>query len=209
VEPDEGRSGRAKGTTTPPDHLRRIAERLRGLAHRRPSAEERAEVEGYLFDKWQGLQAVAARTLGTWGDAAAVRALRDLLLRSYAHEHWWTIRGVAAEALGACVGEEDVPWVLDHFFGVAGNHRKHELLPLVSRLPVAAARARLEAELRAGTPDNRLAALKAITRMPFPDRLRLLEPLVDDPDEAIRRAARSWVEHLSGDPTRPPGRRTR
>ena len=95
--------------------------------------------------------------------------------------------------------------MLDHFFGVQGDLRKHELLPLVTKLPVEASRAWLEAKLRGGSPDNRLAALKAITRMPFPDTLRLLEPLTDDRDPAIRRAARSWVEHLPEGPRHRPG----
>jgi HEAT repeat protein len=196
--------GEATGSTgqmaTSPDHLTLVANRLRALARHAPSAEARAEVEQSLFSKWQGLQAVAARTLASWRDAEAVRALRDLLLRSYAREHWWAIRGVAAEALGRCVGTQYAGWVLDHFFGVEGNSRKHELLPMVAGLPVPAARARLEAELRGGSPENRLAALKAITRMPFPDTIRLLEPLIDDPDPDIRRAARSWASLLSDGP---------
>jgi hypothetical protein len=118
-------------------------------------------------------------------------------MRSYAKEHWWAIRGVAVNALARCVTAEDAPWVLDLYFQAKGPLKKHELLPVVSSLPVASAGKRLERELRSADTDNRQAAMKAVVRMPFPNKLQLLEQLADDPNPDIRGAVRSWLSRFS------------
>src|SRR5262249_23113548 len=66
-------------------------EYLRSLGQRPPTPEARAEVESYLTSKWQGLQAIAAEVLGTWGGRESARLLRELLVRSYQEKRWWAI----------------------------------------------------------------------------------------------------------------------
>jgi HEAT repeat protein len=179
------------------EYLRHVVGHLRQLGQQPPSPEARREVEQHLVSQWQGVQSVAAQVLAGWGGRASVEALRGLLLRSYGQPHWWMIRGVAASALGRCVDASDADWVLDHYFGLRGVLAKHEMRPLVWSLPISAARARLEAECRSDERDNREAAMKAITFMPFPDKRELLRRLADDSDPAIRSAVRIWLDHLA------------
>jgi HEAT repeat protein len=184
-----------------PQELKLIADHLRSLGECPPTPELRKEVEGYLFNKWEGLQSVAAQVLGAWGGPESARALQGLLLRTYEREAAWSIRGVAVWALAESVDERDVEWVLDLFFSIKGVVPKHELVPLVAALPVPAARQRVEGEARSADRDNRQAAMAAITRMPFPDKVELLERMAGDPDSDIRRVVKIWLDHLAQDNT--------
>jgi hypothetical protein len=47
--------------------LHEIAGHLRALGDSPPTSAARREVEGYLDNRWQGLQAVAAQVLADWG----------------------------------------------------------------------------------------------------------------------------------------------
>ena len=182
-----------------PRYLSALVAHLRQLGTKRPSPEERREVEQHLSNKWQGVQSVAAQVIAGWGGREAVHALRELLMRSYEKPHWWAIRGVAARQLAKCLDETDAEWVLDHYFGQPNIFTKHRTASLVWGLPVEAARARLEAELLSTDPENRRAALGAIVWMPFPDKVALLRRLENDPEPSIQDAAQSWIEHLTAD----------
>lgn len=171
--------------------LRTVTERLRSLAGRRPTPQQRIEVYAALSNKWEGVQATAARVLARWGDRESVEQLRHLLVRCFDREAGWGIRGVVVRALRPVVTEEDVGWVLDLYFSLQGWLPKHELLWLVAALPPAAARERLVTALRDPRWDNRHAAVKAIGNMDYSDRRQLLRLLHNDPDKDVRASARA------------------
>jgi HEAT repeat protein len=176
--------------------LRKTCERLKQLGRRKPTIEARREVEEALRSKWEGMQSAALHALGDWGDRRSVDLLREWLQEAFQRKYGWGIRGVAVKALARCVREEDVPWVLETYFGLRGVLRKHELLWLVMALPVPRARDRLLLEAQSSNRDNRQAAMKAIGNMGLPDKMDLLERFLDDPDAQIRHGARHMLSQL-------------
>ena len=172
------------------DELQQRVARIRALGGQSPTAERRAEIAQALEDKFEGVQSVALRVLGHWGDSESVDMLRSFLLAAFERKHGWAIRGVAVQELIPLVRGEDAGWVLDLYFGLPDALRKHELVRLVVALPVAASRHRLVAELRNPDPTNRQAAVKAIGNMPFPDRRQLLWPMREDPHAFVSKSAR-------------------
>ncbi|MDP9381580.1 MAG: hypothetical protein M3Q29_15815 [Chloroflexota bacterium] len=183
---------------------KRVCDELRSIGRSAPTPEGRAVLtEQLLHNKWEGVQSCAAQVLADWCGRESVEALRTWLLGTYERENGWAIRGVAVRALARCVGAQDAPWVLDLYFVRAqGVLAKHELLPLVAALPVPSVRDRLLVESHDGDRDNRQAAMKAIGRMPFPDRQQLIEGFVEDPDPEIRWGAEMLLGRTSS--TMPP-----
>ena len=182
-----------------PQKLTHMAEYLRSLGERPPTPELRLEVEGYLSNKWEGIQAVAAQVLGAWGGPESVHVLREFLSRTYNKKYSWSIRGVTVDALAKSVDERDVEWVLDLYFGIEDTIAKHELLPLVSALPVSKVHQRIQQEALGADRDNRQASMKVITRMPFPDKIDLLKQMAGDPDAQIQSVVHNWTERLTHD----------
>jgi HEAT repeat protein len=172
------------------DELQRQAAELRALGDKPATPERRALVIQALHCKFEGVQSVALRVLGRWGDAESIAAIRSFLNGAFDRKSGWAIRGVACDALLPQVHEEDVDWVLGLYFGLPEVVMKHELVRLVVALPVQKARHRLVAELRSADPNNRQAAVKAIGNMPFPDREQLLSSMRDDPHPFVSKSAR-------------------
>jgi len=175
------------------DEIGDISERLRAMQVRSENASRRAEVFEALRNKHEGIQSLALQVLGIWGGPASTKSLREFLMAAYERKAGWSIRGVAVNALSPWIAATDATWLLDLYFKLQGVVAKHELLPLVVRLPPDAARAALVKHLRDRDPENRQAAVKAIGNMPFSDRNALLRPLRDDPDDAVRGSVRILV----------------
>jgi len=167
------------------------AEKLRRLGNLKPNPERMTLVKEALSSKWESVQSIALQVLGQWGGKEAIQMLRRFLQDALAREHGWSIRGVVVHALAKIVGADDVDWVLDLYFSRPGVLGKHELLPLVLRLPVARAKARLIRELSSDDPIIRQAAVKAIGNMPFEDKRALLTPLQLDEDKEVRASAKA------------------
>lgn len=175
------------------DDIRDQSERLRAMLVQSENATRRAQVLKALSSSHEGIQSCALQVLGVWGSAAAVKALREFLIAAYDRRHGWSIRGVAVKALRPWIEAGDAKWVLGIYFKVRGLATKHELVPLVEKLPQDAARAGLVKRLRDPDAENRQAAAKAIGRMAFPDREALLRPLYDDPDQHVRQTVHLFV----------------
>lgn len=173
------------------DRLQDDAVKLKDLAGRRPTPERRALVREALASKWEGTQSIALQVLAAWGGRPAVETIREFLVHAFTRKHGWSIRRVAVETLARIAGPEDVDWVLELYFSRPADLDKHELLPLVLRLPVAEARDRLVRELASGNPSNRHAAAIAVANMAFPDGDSLLAPLLSDPVERVRESAKA------------------
>lgn len=124
--------------------------------------------------------------MGVWGGKSSVKVLREFLIGAVDRKHGWSMRGVAVDTLAPWIVAADAKWLLDLYFALPGAVAKHEVLPLVRRLPIQAARRVLVARLRDADAVNRQAAVKAIGNMPFPDRADLLRPLRVDPDKDVR-----------------------
>jgi HEAT repeat protein len=172
------------------DDIDDLAERLRAMRVRSENATRRDEVLEAVHSKHEGIQSLALQVLGIWGGKSSVKVLREFLIGAVERKHGWSIRGVAVNALAPWIVASDAKWLLDLYFALPGVVAKHEVLPLVRRLPIEAARAVLVARLRDSDAVNRQAAVKAIGGMPFPDRADLLRPLCVDPDKDVRASAR-------------------
>ena len=143
------------------DELQRIKAHLRDLARNKPTAKRRAEVEALLQNKWQGVQVSAARVLAAWGGPESVSALRRWFAEGGSNSH------EAVEALGRCVGDDDVEWALDLYFENQGSGLL--FWPLVIGLPRGPTVTRLRREATQGSP-NRDAANIALRWLAERDR---------------------------------------
>jgi hypothetical protein len=154
---------------TPPNLLHELAEHIRALGSRPPTAESRREVEGYLFSKWHGLQIVAGRVLGDWGGPESIAALRAWLMRSYAKTHRHNVRQGASDCLARCVTAADADWLLDLHFRSPGALGRFDLVRAAAALPLDALTPRLEKVLQFGGPEQRIRAFLVMGYRP--DRL--------------------------------------
>lgn len=164
---------------------------LRSLAARKPTAEGFAEVVAGLNNKFEGVQSAALQVLGEWGGAESINVLREFLGQAFLRKYGWSIRGVAVNALARHLRPEDADWVLNLYFELPNVLSKHEVLPLVVKIPASVARDRLTKELRNANWMGRQAAVKAIGNMPFCDRAELIHPLLNDPNDRVRASARA------------------
>lgn len=175
------------------DALQERVTALNELALRRARPDRLVQVRNALEDKFEGVQAAAVKVLGVWGDAESCKLLRAFLVKAFERPYGWSIRGVAIRALVPHINKGDVDWVLDLYFGLTGVVTKHEVLPLVLKLPPKAARKRLVMTLRDADSTNRQAVVKAIGNMAYQDRRQLTSPLQDDPDKFVRDSAQALV----------------
>lgn len=174
-------------------YLHEIAQHLRSLGRSPATPAVRREAEGYLFNKWHGLQVVAARVIAGWGGSESVRVLRDWLMRSYAQPHWCSLRHEAAQCLAQCITPADAEWLLDCYFRLSGYGPRHELVPAIAALPLDVVQSRFQAALRTGTRDEQDAVLQAIRWRP--DRVAALGHLtanLHDLDHDLR-AKIQWL----------------
>lgn len=179
--------------------LHAVAQHLRSLGNGPPTPPARREVEGYLFNKWQGLQVVAAQVIACWNGAESVIALREWLMRSYAQRHWFHVRGEAARCLAQCITAADADWLLDLYFGLSGPSARHELIPTIVAVPLDAMWPRFEATLRTGTRDQQAGVLQALGWIP--DRVAAMGHLTmhlgdfdHEVQAAIRQRMARWRE---------------
>jgi hypothetical protein len=150
------------------------AEAARALAPlrlERPRPDSRALVEEALASKFEGVQALGARVLGTWRDDASLTRLRHWFDSLIPKPRGWAIRCVAIQELAKSLGSDDVGWVLDLYFGITDGLLQHELRALAAHLPPLDLRTRLLAESRSEEASVRRAALYLLVRARFADQL--------------------------------------
>jgi HEAT repeat protein len=168
--------------------FRARVEELRMLGSARPRRGDREIVMAALGSKWEGLQSVAAQTLGRWGDRESVEALRDLWLRCQGRKNASSLQGVVARSLASCVGAQDAEWVLDCYFD--SFKTSHSYLGIVvGTLPFETTRKRLLEESHSPQRNRRHAALVVLGRLPVSERRALLKRFLDDEDGDIRAIA--------------------
>jgi HEAT repeat protein len=178
------------------DYLQEQVSSLLLLASRKPTPKRLALVAAALDNKFEGIQSAGLQVLGVWGDTQSRSILRQFLQQSFARPNGWAIRTAAIKALAPHLRSEDASWVLSLYFGSPDILSTHEVFPLVLKLPADAVRRRVINELRSAKSVNRQAAVKAIGNMAFPDKNKLLLPLLNDIDDRVRDSARA----LSGTP---------
>ena len=173
------------------------SEKILLLGKKSPTPEAQKMIHIALESKWEGLQAVAMKTLGSWGDNESINKLRELLDKSYKKKFEWAIRGVIISALIKCFRKEDISWILDKYFSLYGTLAKHELLPLILRLPVKEIRNTLLLQCHSNDCYNRQAAMKAIGNMDFPEKESILASFLNDEYSEIREGARLLLGGLN------------
>jgi hypothetical protein len=144
------------------DDVAKATERVRYLGTRKATPERRAEVEEALSSKWEGVQSVAAQTLGGWGGRESVDVLRRWLDSLNDRPAAWSLVGVAADALASCVGDDDVDWVVEDYVRLPQTLERHDRLAILVALPREKTTTRLRAELRSADPGRRDAAEGAL-----------------------------------------------
>jgi HEAT repeat protein len=160
------------------DQMQELASDRRSLASLKPTPERLATITAALDSKFEGIQSVALQVLGKWRGTKSVDLLHDFVSKAFTRDHGWSIRAVAVKALARHLRPKDAEWVLTLYFGLPNALLKHEIFPLVIRLPTVTAYERLKRELRNTDWMNRQAAVKAIGNMPFPDRSQLIRYLM-------------------------------
>lgn len=173
--------------------FRAKVEELRTLANSRPRPQDRQIVQDALDSKWEGLQSVAAQTLGRWGDRPSVAALREFWPQCAARRNHY-LQNVVAHSLRMCVRAEDAPWFLDVYFEASASARSFDLLLTVVPLPLESVRERLLLEAQCTDRIRRQSAMLALAQMPFPNREAILSRFLNDEDGRIREQARFWIE---------------
>ena len=165
--------------------------RLRELARQPATKANRAEAEAALRSKWEGVRSLAAQALGGWGARGSVAPLLEALL---AADGSVALRVVIVRELARCCEPDDAPRILDAYFGGAltPSDQHYVRSEILSRFPGDAVQDRLRRETRSTEADRRLAAAYALVfpRPPVPGAKRLMTSMLDDPSEAVRKAAR-------------------
>jgi hypothetical protein len=139
---------------------------------------------------------VAAQTLGKWGDVSSTKALREFWPKCVARKNGWSICGVVDRALANCIGTNDAEWVLEAYFNPENGSRKPSLA--LQALPLETIRPRLEIESRSSSRQARRAAFEVMSRMPFPDRQRIIQRFLETEkeDEHIHRVAKFLLKPM-------------
>jgi hypothetical protein len=110
--------------------LNAVCSRLDELGRRRPDEKSRAEVEGALSSKWEGVQVTAARALAAWSDERSVSLVRGLLERLSQKKAAWAAVGALANALAPKLKPTDLDWVFELFLRMARRNNRYALIPL-------------------------------------------------------------------------------
>ena len=110
--------------------LNAVCSRLDELGRRRPDGKSRAEVEGALSSKWEGVQVTAARALAAWGDERSLSLVRGLLERLSQKKAAWAAAGALANAIAPKLKPTDLDWVFELFLRIARRDNRYALIPL-------------------------------------------------------------------------------
>jgi HEAT repeat protein len=172
--------------------LRAESLRLRDLASLPPTTETRNDVMLALASKFEGIQAVAAEVLGTWGDGVSKDALRQWFMETLERPLGWAIRSVGIRELARLATAEDAGWVLDLYFGATDGLLQHELTTLAAALPPVPAKELVIAKARDQNARVRHSALKVLARGSWGSPRELLRPFARDQDPLIRKMLRAW-----------------
>jgi hypothetical protein len=159
--------------------LREWCGRLERLAQTRPTPESRRHVDEALQSKWEGVQVWAVRVLAAWGDRQCIDAIRRWLEIKLSKARGWSSRGEAVKALCQCYEADDVPWLLDLYFGTTDRVLGHEFLPFIEALPEDTVRRRIDIESRSASERRREAATIAARRLEWSKRLEQQRPKID------------------------------
>ncbi len=181
----------------PPVNFRAGVDELRARAASRPRKPERDNVLAALHGPYEGLQSVAAQTLGAWGDRESVAALRSYVANIRERRQSGGILRAVSKALAECVEEEDAPWLLDFYFDPEREPDWYLALAM-KRLPPQTTRARIVAEMRSQSGHCRYAAVLVADTLPASEQSILLDSLRDDCDIRIRGIVRWQQRQIDG-----------
>jgi hypothetical protein len=115
--------------------LKEECDRLQGLVGQRGSPAAREQLVAGLHSKWEGVQLVAARALLEWGDPASLASVKELLVGVAGKDRRNSATRVLAHALAPHLGEDDMDWVLDLYFGSSLRWNRRWLARLFDQLP--------------------------------------------------------------------------
>ena len=182
-----------------PIDFRVWVDELRALGNSRPNRERREIAEFALNCPYEGVQSVAAQTLGKWNDVSSTKALREFWPKCVARKNGWSICGVVDRALANCVQASDAEWVLEAYFNSENSTRKP--YAALHALPLDSVRPRLELKSRSSNRHARRAAFEVMSRMPFPDRRKIIQRFLETEteDQHIHRVAMFLMKPIPGE----------
>jgi hypothetical protein len=121
-----------------PTDLKQERDRLLELARRGEDPDARAELLAALQSKWEGLQLTAARALMKRPDPVSTAAVKELLVGIAATQGRFSACSILADALAPHLRGEDIPWVMDLFFGSSRRANRRSMTELFRHLPKGA-----------------------------------------------------------------------
>lgn len=179
--------------------LNRESSRIRAIAEGKPSSSARDELEAALRSKHHGVRIIAAQALGRWGGRRSVEALKAAFERDLGPRPHFSLRKQYLSALAQCYDEQDISWILDMHFAPEVKHPdshyiRRELIGTMSHRHI---RDRVLQEAKRPDPGRRMKAAHALvsTNDPFPGAEDVLNQMLQDPVEAIRKKARILRNH--------------
>ena len=161
-----------------------ICAALRGLGSRRTEARVNL-AEELLGSRYEGVQSVAAQTLGKWKSSRSLPALRAFL--SGLHGSRFALRGVVAEAIGQALGDNDGPELIAWFLSLSTFRARFELLPAVAHVDPDVAIPLLRAAWKSADVALKHSILQAASELRSPSLLGLA---LRDRDGRVREIAR-------------------
>jgi hypothetical protein len=145
-----------------------------------------------LASKFEGIQAVAAEVLASWGDASSKAALKYWLLQTLERPFGWAVRSVAVRELSRLLEADDAGWVLKLYFDTEDHTLQHRLAVLAAALPQKPALSMIDELARDRDPRVRQAAMKVLVLSKWGEPKELLRPYAADPDPLIQAILRAW-----------------
>jgi hypothetical protein len=119
----------------PRTDLAELCRHLDSLGAAQPTGEARTELESSLRSKWDGVVVAAAKSLGAWGDAKSIAAVRDVLAEKAKLSARWTTAGALTQAIARHMRSADLKWIVPLCLKESNPHYRRTLFLLLAFTP--------------------------------------------------------------------------
>jgi len=171
-----------------------LSNKLKDLQKSSVSKSNLREVEDLLLSKWEGVQSLAAQTLGIWGEHDSIPSLKKVLIHTLNKKNSSSaFIKVVLKAISECYKEEDVEWIMDLYFtnSLSQFQKHHFRNVLIRNMEISWAKNRIIDAANSNDTDKRIAAFQAVLffEKPMLDLKSLSKVAKYDPDISIKKLA--------------------
>jgi hypothetical protein len=121
--------------SAPHTDLADLCRHLTALGNGRPTSDARAELESGLGSKWDGVVVAAAKSLGAWGDATSIAAVRDVLAEKAKLSAGWSTAAALTQAIARHMRATDLNWIIPLCLKNSNLHYRQTLFLLLAFTP--------------------------------------------------------------------------